>query len=559
MLQFLDSPFLRLLSQQMRHNWRELLLLALISGISDVLLIVVINLSTSEAAEGDLNVAHLLMFVSMLAIHALTQYRMLRLAGAAMKDIVYGFRTRICDLLTRVELAEYEKLGKAEVQLSLGRDIANLSAPSTPFFSVLGTLVTTIASLLYLGYLSPATFIIVTGLNIGYGIYFLDNRLKVVEALREGSAVEGSLFTKVTNLFQGFKELKMNQPRRKSLVEGQIFPLSGEVRTVQERVSSQIAENFASSNVFYYIAVGVTLFILPTTQTLLGTALSSTITVMVFLFGNVNEILFTFSSLLQYDVSVRNLQRLERLLDRPLPDPNAAEYLRLRQEKVFEELRLSGASYSYLDSQGRSVFTVGPIELTIRKGELLFLVGGNGSGKSTLLRMLSGLYLPQEGTLSFNGVLINDINVDAYRQFLSTVFTDFHLFDQFYGLEHVPEEEVRALQKRFMLEEKTWYHNQHFSTLELSTGQRKRLALLTAILEARPILILDEVSADQDPEFRRFYYEELLPELIAQGRTVLVVSHDDRYFKVADRVLHMDYGRIDVSTVSPKAPGHDAS
>ena len=142
-------------------------------------------------------------------------------------------------------------------------------------------------------------------------------------------------------------------------------------------------------------------------------------------------------------------------------------------------------------------------------------------------------------------VPIGTSNVDTFRQYFSTIFNDFHLFDQFYGLETVTEDQVRALQRRFMLDEKTLFHDHHFSTLDLSTGQRKRLALLTAMLEDRPILILDEVSADQDPEFRRFYYEELLAELKSQGRTVLVVSHDDRYFHVADRVLYMDYGRLD--------------
>lgn len=522
-----------------------LLALALCSGASDTLLLLLINQSTNEAQSGTLSIAHLVMFLSMLGIHIVTYYQMLRMAGVAMKNIVHGFRTRICERLTRVELAEYEKMGRAEIQLSLGRDIANLSAPSTPFFSVLGTIVTTLCSFAYLVYLSPTTGLIVVGLNVGFGIYFLDARMQVVEALQESSGVEGRLFTKVTNLFQGFKELKMHRPRRAALMMNHLFPLSAQVRAVQDRISTRIAGNFTSSNLFYYLSIGVVLFIMPSVNALVGTAAASAITVMIFLFGNVNEILFTFSMLLQYDVSVRNLQRLERQLERPLPDENAPENLRLKLETQFNVLQLSSACFSYHDSRGREIFTVGPIDLALNKGELIFLVGGNGSGKSTLLRMLSGLYLPERGILSLNGVPITPANVDTFRQYFSTVFTDFHLFDQFYGLEDITDEEVRTLQKRFMLEEKTLFHEHQFTTLELSTGQRKRLALLTALLEKRPILILDEVSADQDPEFRRFYYEELLPELIAQGRTVVVVSHDDRYFKVADRVLHLDYGRID--------------
>ncbi len=545
MTRFMNSSFLRILVSELREDWRGLLAMTLISGASDTLLIVVVNRSSKDAVAGELSIAHLIMFLSMLAIHALTRYRMLVRSGIAMKNIVYGFRTRICERLTRVELEDFEKMGKPDIQLILGRDIGLLSAPSVHFFSIPATIVTTVLSLLYLGFISPLTFLVVISLNVGYGIYFLDNRLRVAETMTSASEAEGRLFSKITQLSLGFKELKMHRERRRALVMRTLFPLSGEVREVQNTINTQLSGIFATSDVFYYLAVGVTLFILPSMQVLLGTAASSTITVMIFLFGNVNEILFAFSILLQYDGAIDRLKALEQKLDCPIPDENSPENIRLKMETSFEVLQLSGCAFSYHDSLGKRVFTVGPIDLTIPRGEVLFIVGGNGSGKSTFLRMLCGLYLPSEGVLSLNGVPIGTSNVDTFRQYFSTIFNDFHLFDQFYGLETVTEDQVRALQRRFMLDEKTLFHDHHFSTLDLSTGQRKRLALLTAMLEDRPILILDEVSADQDPEFRRFYYEELLAELKSQGRTVLVVSHDDRYFHVADRVLYMDYGRLD--------------
>lgn len=545
MIRLFDSPFLGLLREQMRENWGHLFRLALVSGASDTLLLVLINRSIGEAMAGELSVVQLLLFGSLLSIHTLIRYRMLRLAGVAMKNIVYGFRTRIFERLLRLELPEYEKLGRSDLQLTLGRDFANLSAPSTPFFDILSTIVSTFFCFIYLLELSPATALIVVALNVGYGIYFLDGRLQVIEHIKDSNIVEGRVFTKVTNLFMGFKELKMHRARRTALLQEHLLPISQEVRAVQRRISRQISENITGGDFFYYMAIATTLFILPPAQVLVGNAAAQTITVMIFLFGNVTEILRTLSMLLQYDVSVNNLQTLEKRLERPPLEEDAPENQRLKQQTQFERIQLSAACFSYHDSQGHSVFTVGPIELEIRRGELLFLVGGNGSGKSTLLRMLTGLYLPDKGTLKLNGVPISPLNVDTYRQYFSTVFTDFHLFDRFYGLPEVTEAEVEALLKRFGLDEKTLYHAQRFSTQDLSTGQRKRLALLTTILEKRPILVLDEVGADQDPEFRRFYYEELLPELIAAGKTVIVVSHDERYFGVAERVLYMDYGTID--------------
>lgn len=553
MLRLLDSPFIRLLREQMREDWRLLLGLTLLAGGSDTLLLVLINESTADAMAGELSLPRLVMFMSMLSIHVLTSYQMLRMAGVAMQQLVYGFRTRIFERLMRVELPEYEKLGKAELQLSLGRDIGILSAPSTPVFSVLGTIITTICSFFYLAYLSPLTALVVAAMNVGFGIYFLNSRLRVNGVIQEGSDLEAHLFNKASHLFLGFKELKMHRARRLELLESQLLPLSEQVRERQDLSNRRLAQHFTSSNVFYYVAIGITLFVLPSLRVLVGEAAANTIVVMIFLFGNVNEILFTLSMLLQYDVAVANLERLEATLERPPLDENAPDNRRLQAETQFECLELRAARFSYYDTQGGSVFTVGPIDLEIRRGELLFLVGGNGSGKSTLLRMLTGLYLPERGTLALNGVPISPSNVDTYRQYFSTVFTDFHLFDLFYGLPDVTEAEVQTLLKRFQLDEKTFYDAHRLSTQDLSTGQRKRLALLTALLEKRPILILDEVSADQDPAFRRFYYEEFLPELMAAGRTIVVVSHDDRFFKVADRVIYLDDGRIDPSRAQAKA------
>lgn len=483
MKRVLDSSFLRLIANEMADDWKGLVAMTIFAGASDTLLLVVINASAGEATQGTVNFAHLVMFVSMLLIHCLTRYSMLLRSGTAMKNIVYDFRTSICERLSSVSLTDFERMGTPEIQLVLGRDLGFLSAPSVHFFSVPATLITTILSLLYLGYLSFTTFALVVLLNVGYGIFFLDARMRVVETMTEAGGTESRLFSQISQLSLGFKELKMHRKRRETLLYQHLFPIADMVRTTQQTVNRLMATNFSAGDMFYYYAIGLTLFILPSMQILVGDAAASAITVMIFLFGNVGEILFAFTILLQYDVAVDRLQALEKSLERPKPDENAIENLRLKHETSVLQIQLAGCAFSYHDAKGQKVFQVGPIDLTIPQGELLFIVGGNGSGKSTLLRMLCGLYLPEQGTLSLNDIPITANNVDTYRQFFSTVFTDFHLFDQFYGLEDVPEERVLDLQKRFMLDQKTYFHSQHFSTLNLSTGQRKRIALLTALLE----------------------------------------------------------------------------
>ena len=79
---------------------------------------------------------------------------------------------------------------------------------------------------------------------------------------------------------------------------------------------------------------------------------------------------------------------------------------------------------------------------------------------------------------------------------------------------------------------------------KFSKGQSKRMSMIFALLEKKPILILDEWAADQDPHFRKYFYEELIPMFKAQGKTVVAVTHDDAYFHLANRIIKFDYGSI---------------
>jgi putative pyoverdin transport system ATP-binding/permease protein len=182
---------------------------------------------------------------------------------------------------------------------------------------------------------------------------------------------------------------------------------------------------------------------------------------------------------------------------------------------------------------------VGPLDLRIARGELIFLVGGNGSGKTTFLKMLVGLYAPQRGGVKVDDRVIEPSNTLAYRELFSTVFSDFHLFDRLYGLDGLDDAKVAAVLVDMELSEKTRFERGRFTTQSLSTGQRKRLALAVALLESRDILVLDEWASDQDPHFRKQFYEVILPRLKAQGKTVIATSHDERYWGVADRVVHI--------------------
>jgi putative ATP-binding cassette transporter len=220
-----------------------------------------------------------------------------------------------------------------------------------------------------------------------------------------------------------------------------------------------------------------------------------------------------------------------------------------------ELLRLSGVTHRHRSDNGTDGFVLGPINLEVKSGELLFITGGNGSGKTTLAKLLLGLYVPEKGEIYLNGELITDEKREEYRQHFSAVFSDFYLFRTLFGLDsgHL-DRTARDYLVRLQLDHKVKVQDRELSTLELSQGQRKRLALLAAYLEDRPIYLFDEWAADQDPVFKEIFYFQLLPELKRKGKAVVIISHDDRYYSVADRVIKLDYGKVqpEVKTTAAK-------
>jgi putative ATP-binding cassette transporter len=264
-----------------------------------------------------------------------------------------------------------------------------------------------------------------------------------------------------------------------------------------------------------------------------------------FVVGVCMGIVQTIPVLLAADVASDNIERLEARL-RAIA--SAAQVDTLEPRRRFDKIEMRNVVFSYKDKSSEAVFRVGPLNFTLHSGDLVFVSGGNGSGKSTFLKLLSGLYEPDSGEILLDGVRIDDANRDAYRELIAAIFVDYHLFQRLYGITDPDPGEVDRLLTQFRLLEKTRLGGDgEFSTLDLSGGQRKRLALIVSLLEKRPILLLDEWTADQDPDFRRKFYDELLPELQQAGATIVVITHDDRYLAELDlpaRKLRMDEGRF---------------
>jgi putative ATP-binding cassette transporter len=264
---------------------------------------------------------------------------------------------------------------------------------------------------------------------------------------------------------------------------------------------------------------------------------------LIFMMAPLQVLLSRVSDFKLAEIALQKIEDLERSLT-ALP---AELDLTLQNDFKcdFKRLDLVDITHTYQREGEIHDFIVGPVSLSLVPGEVVFLVGGNGSGKTTLAKLLVGLYIPVDGQVYLNGQIVTDANREHYRQYFSVVFSDFHLFDRLLGLESSQlDEHAKSYLNQLELEHEVEIKDGVLSTTKLSQGQRKRLALLTAYIEDRPIYVFDEWAADQDPSFKRTFYHTLLPELKAKGKAVVVISHDERYYNVADRIVRLDCGKI---------------
>ena len=285
-------------------------------------------------------------------------------------------------------------------------------------------------------------------------------------------------------------------------------------------------------------------FILPRFIEVYADSVTEIAAVILFIIGPLSTVVSGFPAYTKANIAVLDINDLEMNLDHLNGRPHLFNETVQKHIAAFNTVSLKSVEFSYYDVQKDALFKTGPIELTLKKGETLFIVGGNGSGKSTLLKLLTGLYTPEKGKIEVDNTIISPENVQEYRELFSAIFSDFHLFDRLYGIKDWSDDEIFSLIKEFQLEDKTSFKDGVFTNLNLSTGQKKRIAMIVALLENRPICVFDEWAADQDPEFRRYFYYELIPKLKQTGKTIIIVSHDDQYFNTADRIMKMDYGQL---------------
>lgn len=532
---------------------QKLLALAIIAGIISGTcttgLIVVINAAMTRS-HYSLRYA-LYWFMACAAIVPLSRAFSELLLVHLGQRALYSVRIELSRQVLDVPFQQLESIGAPKTLAVLTEDIPAITnlIGMVPLFCINSVVV--VACLAYMVWLSPAlagaTLVFIL---LGTLVYQV-SVLRATSYFRSARAEHDKLQKHFQALVNGAKELRLHRERRIAFFNDVLSATADRMRGLN--ISGMALYAIASSwgQFLLFLILGILVFAGTRFVHVDGPTLTGFALVLLYLIGPLQMITNTMPQFGRTNVALGNVTSLGFDLARPVP-PVANLHAGFHLPENWRKIELRNVIYKYRDEEERA-FVLGPLDLEFQRGQIIFLTGGNGSGKSTLAKLLVGLYVPCSGNILLDGVCITEINRDDYRQFFSTIFSDFHLFDELLGLSHVAlDAQAQRYLSEFHLSSKVQVKEGIFSTLNLSQGQRKRLALVTAYLENRPIYLFDEWAADQDVSFKEIFYTNLLPELRAQGSTVFVISHDDQYYWVADRMIKFIAGQVASDSASPE-------
>jgi putative ATP-binding cassette transporter len=523
-----------------------------VSGLSSAALIALIGMALSKrgTTSSALNIYYPVLCLVVLVTGVVSQALLVRLSQGA----IFNLRMNLCRRILSAPLLKLEETGAPRLLASLTDDILSITNALLSIPPLCISIATVLICLVYLGWLSAALLLLVfvfMALGVFSYILLLKRGARYVKAAREQ---QNDLFDHFRGLTEGIKELKIHGERRANFLSQSLQPTADSLRR-NNNVGMTI---FAVANnwgqLLLFIFIGILLFVIPA-RGREATVLAEYTLILFYMMGPLSFILSVSSVMTRASVSLQQVEALGLSLANHPSESDAAA----PPADDLELLELSGLTHAYHREGEDDSFILGPIDLSFRRGELVFLAGGNGSGKTTLAKLLVGLYTPEAGEIRSNGQVVTDERRDVHRQYFSVVFSDFYLFKSLLGL-NAPDLDARASRylAQFHLDRNVRVENGTLSTTALSQGQRKRLALLTAYLEDRQFYVFDEWASDQDPHFKEVFYYQLLPELKSRGKTVLVITHDEKYFHLADRVVKLDQGQIDYDRYASDSKEADA-
>lgn len=524
---------LRVVFKQYRWPFMAVIALSLASAALGIGLIAFINIRLIASAHASMAV--LPQFLGLLVVlMAVTLGSQLALTALG-HHFVYQLRGQFIKRILDTDIERIDQIGNAQLLASLSSDIRNITLAFVRLPELLQGIILTLGCAAYLSWLSPKMLAITVAWLVVTIFVSFKLVARVYSHLNHVREAEDRLQKDYETVIQGRKELALNRQRARQIYQQQYQRDAAEYRKHVIGADTFHLSAVNWSNIMMLGAIGM-VFYMANSLGWSDNAVAATFSLtLLFLRTPLLQAVGALPTLLSAQVAFRKLKTLQLADYQP-------DFLPVLPKSQWQTLELRDLCFDY---QGQG-FGIGPVNLTIQRGEMLFLIGGNGSGKSTLALLLTGLYTPKSGQLLLDGVAIDAGSIEEYRQLFSAVFTDFHLFAEMIGPDGKRPDQDLVDEWLLLLKigDKLEIKNNTIGSLQLSQGQRKRVALLLAAAEERDFLLLDEWAADQDPQFRRVFYRDLLPRLSAMGKTVLAISHDDGYFQHADRLLEMRQGQL---------------
>lgn len=541
-------PLLILLA---RRSWRTLLiatLTGLVCGLSAAGLIAVINDGISRIQQlQSTDVATYIVLAALVILSRIfADIGLIKLGQTAVNDLRIHLSHRLIDTPYR----KLQQLGKHRLLAMLTDDTQTISQAIeyVPILLVNSGII--VACLAYLGWLNPQLLLLtILLIALGAATFNLPQR-KAIQSLSKARELKDGLFQHYRSLSDGTKELQLNQNRRQQFFNEMLEPTSETYKKDFIRGLSIYALVLNWGNGLFYVLIGLVLYVAPKMIALEPILVTGYILTILYMITPLSELMNALPVLGRASIALKKIEALESQLANEV-NINESDSTNLAISKT-ADLSCKSVSHTYFREQEDGKFTLGPFDLSLHSGEMVFITGGNGGGKTTLALLLTGLYQPEEGDILLNNSISCREHSQQFRQHFTAIFTDFCLFENLLD-SNSPVLISRANEylSHLQLDHKVSIRNGKLSTMELSTGQRKRLALLAAYLEDRPCYLFDEWAADQDPIFKQFFYTKILPDLKRLNKLVIAVTHDDAYFHLADRLIKVDQGKVVEQVLPP--------
>ena len=535
--------FFRFIVQRSSSMAWLMLCVGILSGLLSAGVLALINYVVHHPSDHSPLV--LLGFVGLVAGKILASLGSQVLLVRFSQDTILDLSLSLCAKILRAPLLRSEQRGANHILITLTDDVSwvTWAIQCFPSFLMNGALV--LGCGIFLAWLSWSVFLAVLGVAVVSVVVHQWLHTSVRDIIAASRDARAELFQRFRSLTDGLKELLMHRARRQEFVDEEVRGAAELYRKTNLEATRIQALLGAWNAVSLYSLIGFIIFLFPSFGLISSEALTGYIVAMIYMMGPISSIISTAPTLERGQVALDNIERLGISLDVCPEDVQTRELVGLEPE-ISPIVQWTDVVFSYgQDNDAETPFTLGPISLELCPGELVFIIGGNGSGKSTLVKVLSGLYQPLRGDVRLAGTMITDANREWYREHFSVIFSDFYLFKKLVGHS---DSQVHSLAPQYLrllhLDHKVTVRDRTFSTLDLSQGQRKRLALITAYLEDRSIYVFDEWAADQDPQYKEVFYKTLLPDLRSRGKTVIVITHDDRYFHLGNQVIKLDDGKV---------------